>query len=57
MNLFNSYQAVAFYSVMPFGINWLYQNGHSGWSYVAGAAWLIGFILMGMAVHEGAKNM
>jgi hypothetical protein len=31
MNLFNSFQAMAFYTIMPFGIQYLFQNNYTGW--------------------------
>lgn len=52
MNLFNCFQAVAFYSLLPSGVKWLSDNGHTGFFYVACLAWVVGFILMSMAIHE-----
>ncbi len=56
MNMFNCYQAVGFYSILPFGMQWLYTNNHSGWSYVVGAVWFIGFIVLGVTVNNGLEN-
>jgi hypothetical protein len=55
MNLFNCYQAVAFYTATPFAIQWLASNGHEPWSWILGIGELIGFILLGQAINEGLK--
>lgn len=52
MNLFNCYQALAFYTITPFGIQWLYQNNYTAWAVVLGLGELVGFILLGIAVRE-----
>jgi hypothetical protein len=52
MNLFNSFQAVAFYTLTPFLIQWLFANGHDGWAYLASAGELAGFAMISFAIHE-----
>jgi hypothetical protein len=56
MNLFNCYQAVAFYTAVPFAIEWLSNNGYSSWAIILGVAEFVGFIGLGMAVHEGFEK-
>lgn len=55
MNLFNSYQAVAFYTATPFAIQWLANNGYNTWAIALGIGEFIGFVLMGIAVSESVK--
>lgn len=52
MNLFNCYQAVAFYTAVPFGIQWLATNGFTAWAVVLGIGELVGFVILGMAVSD-----
>ena len=52
MNLFNCFQAVAFYTMTPFLIEWLYKNDHVAWAYILGAGEFIGFVLMSIAISK-----
>jgi hypothetical protein len=52
MNLFNCFQAVAFYTLTPFGIQYLFNNGFSAWGYVACIGEFVGFVLISMAIHD-----
>lgn len=52
MNLFNCFQAMAFYSLLPFGVKWLSDNGRTGFFYVSCVAWVIGYIMVSIAIHE-----
>lgn len=52
MNLFNCFQAVAFYTLTPFGIQYLFSNGYNGWGYTACVGEFIGFILLSVAINE-----
>ena len=52
MNLFNCFQAMAFYTIMPFGIQWLFQNQYNGWAYVLCVAQFIGFVMASVAIHN-----
>lgn len=52
MNLFNCYQAVAFYTAVPFAIEWLANNGYSTWAIILGVGEFAGFCLMSLAIHE-----
>lgn len=52
MNMFNCFQAVAFYTLLPFGIQWLYMAGHTGFMYVGCVAQLIGYVLMSIAIND-----
>lgn len=52
MNMFNCFQAMAFYSLLPFAVKWLNDNGHTGFFYVSCVAWVIGFITVSIAIHE-----
>lgn len=52
MNLFNCFQAVAFYTVAPFLIQYLFNNGFNTWAYIGCFAEFIGFVMMSIAIHE-----
>jgi Sec-independent protein secretion pathway component TatC len=52
MNLFNCYQALAFYTLVPFGIQWLTLNGHTAWAITAGVGEFVGFIWLGIALRQ-----
>ena len=51
MNLFNCFQAVAFYTIAPFFIHWLYTNDHTTWAYILGFGEFVGFIMMSVAIN------
>jgi uncharacterized membrane protein (DUF485 family) len=55
MNLFNCYQALAFYTAVPFAIQWLANNGNSTWAILLGVGELVGFFALGAAVYEATK--
>jgi len=52
MNLFNCFQAVAFYTLTPFAIQWLFTHGYNGWAYIACIGELVGFVLISLAIEE-----
>lgn len=52
MNLFNCFQAVAFYTLTPFGIEWLFDNHYDAWGYIACIGQLFGFVLISWSIHE-----
>lgn len=52
MNLFNCFQAVAFYTLTPFAIQWLLSHGHTAWGYVACIGELAGFVLISFAIND-----
>lgn len=56
MNLFNCYQAVAFYTATPFAIQWLANNGYTFWAGIIGIGEIIGFILMGLAINQSTSE-
>lgn len=43
---------MAFYTIMPFGIQWLFQNQYNGWAYVLCVAQFIGFVMASVAIHN-----
>lgn len=55
MNLFNCFQAVAFYTVVPFGIQYLANSGNTAWAVVVGIGQGVGFVMLSIAVHESSK--
>lgn len=57
MNLFNCFQAVAFYTLTPFGIQWLATNGHNTWAIIAGVGLFIGYVWLSFAVHMATEKM
>lgn len=56
MNLFNCFQAVAFYTVTPLAIQWLFQNNYPVWGYIMSVGLLIGYIFMSIAIHSDSKS-
>ncbi len=46
MNLFNKFQAMAFYTATPLGIQWLFSNGHTGWGALVCGVELIGMVMI-----------
>ena len=52
MNLFNCFQAVAFYTLTPFAIQYLFNNGHNAWGYVACVGQFAGFCLIAIAIND-----
>lgn len=57
MNLFNAYQALAFFCATPFGIHWLYNNDWRVVSYLFCFAWVIGFVMIGICINEQAGKL
>lgn len=55
MNLFNCYQAIAFYTAVPFLIEWLANNGFNTWAILLGIGEFVAFCILGATVHEGSK--
>lgn len=55
MNLFNTFQAVAFYTMCPLLAQYLFQNGYDVWGYVTAAATAVGYVIMSVSLHEGLK--
>lgn len=55
MNLFNCFQAVGFYSLLPILIQWLFTNGYTTTSYIAGGIMFCGYIMLSSAVNEALK--
>jgi hypothetical protein len=52
MNLFNCFQAVGFYTLLPFLMMWLHNNGYNTWVWIAGIVQFIGYCMISAAVHE-----
>jgi len=52
MNLFNCFQAMAFYTISPLIINWLFENGHQVWGYIMSVAMFIGYCVLSVHLHE-----
>lgn len=57
MNLFNTFQAVAFYTMLPLLAQYLFTNEYNAWGYVAVVANFLGYCLMSVTVHEGSKKL
>ena len=55
MNLFNCFQAVAFYTLVPFMIMWLFDNGNDVWGYLAAVGEAVGFVILSMTVYDKQK--
>lgn len=52
MNLFNCYQALAFYTAAPLAIQWLALNGYTTWAVILGIGEVIGFVVLGAIVSD-----
>lgn len=52
MNLFNCFQAVAFYTAVPFAIQWLASNGFNTWAIILGIGEFVGFVMLSVSVSE-----
>lgn len=48
--MFNCFQAVAFYTLLPFAIQYLFSNGQNSWGYIASAALAIGYVMLSIVV-------
>jgi len=54
MNLFNCFQAVAFYTLVPFLAQYLFTHDYNVGGYIAVVAELIGFVLLSVNLHENS---
>lgn len=52
MNTFNCFQAIAFYTLLPFLIMWLHQQGFNTWMWFAVAAQVISYIVLSMYMAD-----
>jgi len=52
MNTFNCFQAVAFYTLLPFLIMWLNMNGYTTWMWFAVAAQVISYIVLSLFMAD-----
>lgn len=52
MNFFNCLQATAFYTLTPFGIQWLFKNGYDVWGWIASLGEVAGFFVISAAINE-----
>lgn len=55
MNLFNSFQAMAFYTGSPFLAQWLFSGGYNVWAYLLCLVIMVSFFAISYAVHEQYK--
>lgn len=55
MNLFNSFQAMAFYTGSPFLAQWLFNGGYNVWAYLLCGVIAISFVAIAIAVHKQYK--
>lgn len=56
MNLFNSFQAMAFYTMTPLGIQWLFKNDYVVAGFLLSTALLIGYAVLSITIHEEANK-
>lgn len=54
MNLFNCFQAVLFYSLLPFLIMWADKAGHKWLAVTAGIGMFVGYVILSFAVNSAA---
>jgi hypothetical protein len=52
MNLFNCFQAMAFYTLAPFGIAYLFQNHYDVWGYIAAVGQFAGYVTVSVMLHD-----
>lgn len=52
MNLFNCFQAMAFYTISPFLAQYLFNNGYSVLGYIASGAIAISFVTLSIHLYE-----
>ena len=52
MNLFNCFQAVGFFCLLPWGAKWLHDQQHTGFFWVAVVVWFIGYVMVSLAINE-----
>lgn len=55
MNLFNCFQAVGFYSILPLAIQWMFANQYNVWGYILAVIMFVGFIALSNLVNEGLR--
>jgi len=55
MNLFNCFQAVGFYSILPLAIQWMFANQYNVWGYILAVIMFIGYCMLAVAVSESLK--
>jgi len=51
MNLFNCFQAVGFYTLLPFLMMYLNDKGYTVWSSVVFVIMMIGYVFLSFAVY------
>lgn len=56
MNLFNCFQAMAFYTLVPFGIQWLAVHDQTAWAILAGVGELAGFVALSISLHDDSSK-
>jgi len=52
MNLFNCFQAMAFYTVSPLFAMYLFKNGYQVGGYIVCIGILVGFVLLSFKISE-----
>lgn len=56
MNFFNCFQAVAFYTLLPFLLNWAHKNNNKVAVAIGSCILMIGYVLLSWAVYEAANG-
>lgn len=52
MNIFNCFQAVAFYTLLPFAIQYLMNNNYAVFGWITSAILLIGYFVLSLFVSD-----
>ena len=52
MNLFNCFQAMAFYTLSPFLAQYLFNGGYNVWGYICSGAIGISFVALSITLHD-----
>lgn len=55
MNLFNCFQAMAFYTAMPLGIQYLLAHDYTVWGIFLAAAQLVGYCVISIAISDSTS--
>ena len=52
MNLFNCFQAMAFYTMLPLLASYLFTNGYPIFGYVACVANFVGYVVLSFVIND-----
>ena len=56
MNLFNCFQAMAFYTLSPFIAQYLFNHDYNVWGYISSGAIAVGFVTISMNLYDSTSR-